>query len=152
MSPLKLQDLKHSEILSHYFKIFCDCLPCSYLSFIFSQPGIDSSSSTLYCNLADKNKLQKLCSRGNLLSRKPLPLLHDSCTAVFFIIFETAVSSKSHLTITHLRGISCHSVTPRADSSVFLYVCVPTTYSPTAFCAPVLHFQGPESLSISIFM
>lgn len=60
---------------------------------------MDSSSSTLYCNLADKNKLQKLCSRGRLLPRKPLPLLHDSCTAVFFTISETAVFSRIHLTL-----------------------------------------------------
>lgn len=104
-------------------------LPCSYLSFIFARPVIDSSNSTLYCNLADKNKLQKLCSRGHLLPRKPLPLLR-----VFFTIPETAVSSKSHLTIIHLRGISCHSVIPRADLSVFLYV-----YQPRRALQPSVH-------------
>lgn len=106
---------------------------------------VDSSSSTLYCNLADKNKLQKLCSRGRRLPRKPLPLLRNSCTAVFFTISETAVSRKSHLSITHLRGISCHPVIPRANSSVFL--CMPMMHSPAG-----PHFQGPERLSISLFI
>lgn len=36
MSPLKLQDLGHSEVISHYFKIFCDCHAHTFHSYFHS--------------------------------------------------------------------------------------------------------------------
>ena len=126
MSPLKQQDIRNCDAISHYFKIFCGCSAHTFHSYLLSLGWTPAAQHSSVIWLT-KIKLQELCSKGRLLPGKPLPQLHDSCTAVSFTISETAVSRESRLTITHLRGISCQAAIPRADPSVLLYVYQPRT-------------------------
>ena len=146
MSPLKSQDIRNCNAVSHCSEIFCGCSARTFHSYLLSL-GWTPAAQRFSIIWLTKIKCRSCVPRDAscLENHCTVTWLPHGCILYSFWGSTLQGELSHHYTPQrHIPSVCCTQSRPRRAS-----LCIPTTCSPAALCAPAFRFQGPERQSIS---